>query len=308
MNIALKAGLLVLFALVSSATACQWRSHAGATFDLSPLTVHEGALSYHIKDGDIPCTPEHEPTYSFMWNLCARVTEATMPGTQVCHGDQRGAAIQYLDRKSDGYKECHVIGKYSETNEANEFSLLASHDPSQGVSMKYPMGDKCPNGMLRSATIDVMCENVELIVDSALEPSKCQYHMVMRSYHGCPTECPVTSNGLCNSHGHCAYDTKAKKPYCYCNEGYSGSACDQGESLLAGSGPQLSVQYRVQVGLLVALTIVAILLISVVGFMVYKVGEFRKQHAHDYYSSQFESDHSIDMRLSGHGDTEMTAF
>jgi hypothetical protein len=265
-------------------------------------------MSYHLKDGDIPCTPEHEPTYSFMWNLCGRVTEVTMPPESVCSVDQRGAAIQYLDRKSDGYKECHVIGRFSEKDEANEFSLLASHDPSQGVSMMYPYGEKCPNGMLRSATIDVMCENVEMIIDSALEPSKCQYHMVMRSYYGCPTECPITANGLCNSHGHCAYDTVAKVPYCYCNEGYSGASCDVATPGVKANGEPISNQHRLQVGLLVTLTIVAFILIAVVGFMVYKIGQFRQEHVHDYYSAQFDSDHSIMTGISETGDTEMASF
>ena len=31
-------------------------------------------------------------------------------------------------------------------------------------------------------------------------------------------ECPITEKGLCNSHGHCAYDNKAKSPHCYCNK------------------------------------------------------------------------------------------
>lgn len=232
-----------------------------------------------------------------------------MPPESVCNSDKRGAAIQYLDRKSDGYKECHVIGRYSEKLEANEFSLLASHDPSQGVSMMYPYGEKCPNGMLRSATIDVMCENVEMVIDSALEPSKCQYHMVMRSYYGCPTECPITKNGLCNSHGHCSYDKVAKIPYCYCNEGWSGDACDvEGVGITTSGATSATYQHKVQVGLLVALTIIAIVLIAVVGFMVYKVGQYRQEHVHDYYSAQFESEHSIMTGISNNGETEMTAF
>lgn len=308
----MKLSLLCFVAFLSLARvskACTWKSHTGASYDLSPLTVHEGAMSYHIRDGDIPCTPEHEPTYSFMWNLCARVTQVTMPPADVCNSDQRGAAIQYLDRKSDGYKECHVIGRYSEKMEANEFSLLASHDPSQGVSMMYPYGEKCPNGMLRSATIDVMCDNVEMVIDSAQEPSKCQYHMVMRSWYGCPTECPITGNGLCNSHGHCSYDTQAKAPYCYCNQGWSGPACDVSGGLgFASSSSPGATQHNLQVGLLVALTVIAILLIAVVGFMVYKVGQYRQEHVHDYYSAQFDSEHSIMTGISDHGETEMANF
>jgi hypothetical protein len=41
----------------------------------------------------------------------------------------------------------------------------------------------------------------------------------MKSYHGCPIECPITSNGLCDSHGLCEFDKEAEESYCYCNEG-----------------------------------------------------------------------------------------
>ena len=176
---------------------CQWNSLAGATFDLRPLTVVSSeAMSYHIRDGDIPCTKETEPTYSFIWNFCHKVTNASIPH-HICRDGQQGAALQYLNRSSDGYHECHVIGRYDANNDDNEFSLLESHNPAMGVSMKYPLGEKCPGNILRSATIDVKCDNVEKVIESALEPTKCQYRMQMRSYYGCPTECPVTSQGLC---------------------------------------------------------------------------------------------------------------
>lgn len=42
------------------------------------------------------------------------------------------------------------------------------------------------------------------------EPTECGYELTMRSQYGCPKECPITKHGLCNSHGHCAYDTAVK--------------------------------------------------------------------------------------------------
>ncbi len=115
---------------------CQWNSLAGATFNLQPLTVVSSeAMSYHIRDGDIPCTEETEPTYSFIWNFCHKVTNASIPH-HICRDGQQGAAIQYLNRSSDGYHECHVIGRYNALNDDNEFSLLESHNPARGVSMK----------------------------------------------------------------------------------------------------------------------------------------------------------------------------
>lgn len=270
--------LLLLPPICSSVVdeVCQWTSLSGASYNLQPLTVSSTSQSiYLIRDGDIPCTPETEPTYSFTWNFCAIVSNASLPVNQLCKST--GAALQYLNR-SDGYKECHVIGKYDTTQDDTHFTLLDISDPSRGVSMKYSAGDKCPSGVLRSATIDIECSNTRLEILSALEPSVCQYHMTMKSYHGCPVECPITGNGLCNSHGHCAYDTKSKQPYCYCNEGFDGADCS---ASVVAANAQSSV-YRVQVGLLIALLVVATGLIAVVGYMVHKITAYRKEQADTY--------------------------
>ena len=153
--------------------------------DLTPLMVtDESKPSYLIKDGDIPCTPEKEPNYSYLFNFCADVTAASFP-SNVCSDVQMGSAIQYIDR-SDGYKECNVIGHYDPLRDDTYYSLLDTTDPSKGVSVTYQFGQKCPTGELRSATIDVMCENVKATIDSANEPSTCAYHLVMRSQYGCP--------------------------------------------------------------------------------------------------------------------------
>ena len=264
--------ILCSFSWLVVGLGCKWKSYSGATFDLSPLHVATTSAPYYIKDGDIPCTPELEPTYSYLWNFCDDVTSSSkLFPLGVCTSAQSGAVIQYLNRTSDGYKECNVVGRYDSNNDKNDYSLMDSNDPSKGVSMKYSSGDKCTGDVLRSATIDVVCDNVKSIVESALEPSYCQYHMVMRSYYGCPTECPITSNGLCNSHGHCAYDYNSKKAYCYCNEGYTGDSCTTRGS---SSGSSVS---STQIGLLVTLLIVTIGLVGVVGYMVYRITKYRKE-------------------------------
>ena len=295
---------LLLLSTTCSADQCVWNSLTGATFNLRPLEVtNEQTESYHIIDGDIPCTPEHEPKFSFAWNFCHRVTHASEPlhinGGNVCRDDQRGAAIQYLNRASDGYTECHVIGRYDPGNENSEFALLEAHNPAAGVSMTYPLGEKCPNGVLRSATIDVQCANVKYEIDSALEPTKCQYHMVMKSWHGCPVECPITETGLCSSHGHCAYDNGARAPYCYCNEGYTGEGCELSFTEIT----QSSTIYKLQVFLLVVLLLVTFLLIFIVFQMVRKIKEYRREQSlgGDYGrldSSEHEVSFSTDMEMS----------
>jgi len=250
---------------------CQWTSKTGSSFNVQALTIiSQDDLSYLIKDGDIPCTPEVEPTYSYLWNFCADVTKASYP-LDICDPKiQIGAAIQYLNR-SDGYKECNVIGKYDANKDDTHFSLLDEKDPSKGLSINYASGDKCPTGQLRSATIDITCDNVKKIILSALEPTKCAYHMTMKSYYGCPTECPITSNGLCNSHGHCSYDKINKKPYCYCNYGWYGPSCSDIKAAHTYNG------LSVQIGLLIVLLIIAIVLVAIVGYMVHKIIEYRRE-------------------------------
>jgi hypothetical protein len=49
------------------------------------------------------------------------------------------------------------------------------------------VGDVCEGSSSRRlVTIDVLCDNVRVAVVSAQETSKCNHHIVMRSYFGCP--------------------------------------------------------------------------------------------------------------------------
>ena len=99
--------------------------------------------------------------------------------------------VQYSEKDYD----CYIIGRYDPAHDDLYYQLLDKNDPSKGISMRYPDGDKCvidePDGehdsRLRSATIDVQCANVAVNVLSAQEPEECEYHMVVESYHGCPT-------------------------------------------------------------------------------------------------------------------------
>jgi hypothetical protein len=228
----------------------------------------EGQDSYFIKDGDIACTPETEPTYSFVWNLCGKVTQRSVP--EVCAGKD-GAALQYVVRASDGYKECEILGHYDALHDDAEFSVMDVQDPSKGVSMKYADGNVCESGAKRASTIDVHCENVESVIVSALEPEKCHYHMIMKSYYGCPTECPITDGGLCNSHGRCMFDSHQKTAYCYCNEGWYGTACDS-----KTKPPSTAYDgYSVQLGFLITLVFVTIALVVLVAFMVMRINYYR---------------------------------
>jgi hypothetical protein len=84
-------------------------------------------------------------------------------------------------------------------------------------------------------------------------------------------ECPITKHGLCNSHGHCAYDKISRQAYCYCNEGYGGSSCSEQESSESYDG------LTVQIILLVTLLLITIALGGVIAFMIYRVTALRKE-------------------------------
>ena len=116
--------------------------------------------------------------------------------------------------------------------------------------------------------------NSKSTILAAQEPHVCQYHFAMESYYGCPTECPITKDGLCNSHGHCAYDSELKVPYCYCNEGYSGSACTKTSATDSGFDGE-----TLQTRMVTALVVVTIMLVGVISFMIYKVIMLRKDQA-----------------------------
>jgi len=261
------------FAASYSDIPCQWRSKTGSTFDLQPLTLTDQQASYLIKDGDIPCTPEKEPSYDYVWNFCADVTQASFPS--ICSDLQAAAAIQYIDR-ADGYQECNVIGLYDTQRDDTYFQLLDEADPSKGVSMKYLFGHRCPTtGKLRTATVNVACANVQSVIDSADEPTPCDYELNMRSLHGCPLECPITPLGLCNSHGHCAYDPTAGAPRCYCNHGFGGKECQV-------SGLVSDYQYTAEIVLLALLLTAVLCLTCCVAYLAYRITQFRAEQMSSY--------------------------
>lgn len=181
---------------------------------------------------------------------------------------------------TDGDDMCYIISHFDEQQHVLEYSLIAPSDPSVGVSVLYPSGETCTGGV-RSASVDVLCANHKGVVVSAEEPSHCHYHMVMRSYHGCPTECAVTANGLCDSHGHCAMDDTRSVPYCFCNEGYYGDSCASTKV----PSTETYDGYSVQVGFLVTLLIITVVLTGGLMFMGFQVMEFRKEQIGSHYKS-----------------------
>ena len=164
------------------------RSFTGAHYDLRSLTLPTTATNaYRIIDGDIPCTPEIEPSFGYVWNFCANVPSASVPEDCTKMG-KSGVVLQYA-HYSDADYYCYILGHYDPSLHELYYSFLDPKDPSKGVSLKYPNGEPCTksNQKKRTAQIDVHCANVESVVVSAQEPEACEYHMIMKSYYGCPT-------------------------------------------------------------------------------------------------------------------------
>lgn len=168
---------------------CEWKSLGGAHFNLKPLILSSNEKSYYIKDGDIPCTTNiEEPAYSYTWNLCSPVSDVSVPDACKKLGKSSAVALQYMQNPGFDLTDCYVIGKYDAANDDLSYKLLDDKDPTKGLSITYAAGDRCNVvGNMRTTTIDVVCDNVDTRIVSALEPSTCEYHLVMKSYHGCPT-------------------------------------------------------------------------------------------------------------------------
>ena len=279
--------------VTSDQIPCVWdHNPTGTTFDLRALTKSD---YYFIRDGDDPCTVEEEKAYDFYFNICDQVKGDGVPSScdpnGSLQGDGYGAGIQY-DPDS---KECKVIGEYLYTLDEYMFSRYDNSDPSKGVTLKLEGNpkSKCHHGgMTRSLTIDVICaDKMQPVIDFMREPEHCQYHASIRSVHGCPKECPTTGNGLCDGHGHCAWDGTNSKAHCYCNQGHRGADCSETFNVDAKANQIAGVptsNYGTQIGLLGTLLAVVIVLVSGVIFMVYQVYKFRKEGRQKYNSFQGE--------------------
>jgi len=250
--------LLLQFALIAS-TPCVWQSPAGGTYDLTPLTATGNQRSYYILDGDLECTVQQEPIFSYTWNFCAPVTPTSVPGACANVG-KNGVALQYLESGKDSF--CYIIGRYD--NAHPTMYLTDPENPAGGVSLEYPTGERCTAGLMRSTIIDVACSTGPTTTLHAVSDKPCEYRLTMKSVHGCPKECAVNDSGdLCNNHGHCGYDKVRNTSYCFCNTGYYGEGCEETNDPNAAGG--MFNGHALQVFLLIVLlVVVAILIYSVV--------------------------------------------
>lgn len=197
------------------AALCTYTHNGNTHFDLTALVVTSAkstAYSYEetVVDG---------AGYDYTFNFCTSIPRTSRPDP--CYFGETGGVIQ----SNDETNSCWVLGNF-QANRADAIELIDSANSATGVTLNYFDGDYCSDGNKRSAAIDVYCRNTAVVkVVNVSEPTTCFYRLEVHSYYGCPTECPITSRGLCDSKGKCLFDSASQAAACVCDEGYSGEDC-----------------------------------------------------------------------------------
>lgn len=249
------------------ARACTWNSGSGATFDLSPLTDSAG---YHVLDKFAGHSAEN---YTYYFNVCGNVNP---PGA----GPQKNGDACQTTVGSDGVAASGPAPAFQVANWENRcyrlanadegpvFGLIEDANPSYGVTLTYPDGEACSSGTKRSLKLVLVCDaDVSTVSGSVAveEVGYCSYEVFLRTAYGCPVECPIINNQLCNGHGICGYNTDSNRAACYCNVGWAGIGCDSEAS--SGSGVSAEA---------VVLVIVLVLLAAVLGAVGYTYVKLRR--------------------------------
>jgi len=247
-------------------------SNMGATYDLTEMHRTADEPSYEVTDGDLPCTTnvvEQNFTYSF--NVCGTVTGGVPRACATMDGLSKAGALQIdkrvLSDANDDY--CFVAGQYNERTTTVE--LLDQEDPTRGLALTY-LGTFCNHPHVqRKFRIELSCaDKLNPIPTHALEYEHCSYTVTMPSVYGCPLECPVSNRRLCAGNGHCAYDHDKGGARCFCNKGFSGSACSQEqEDGLLNYSPAL-------LGLIITLFVIIGLLVAGIFLMIRQLAAFKE--------------------------------
>ncbi len=230
-----------------------------------------GQPDYNIEDGDIPCTPNVESNYTYVFNVCGAVTGNIEKECKYYLKDRlrTAAALQInkrgtLDEDDDW---CYVVGYYNQ--DQTSVRLLNDRDPTKGLQVTYK-GDYCNGGKQRQYNLQLTCsDRLQAVPTHAYEMVGCEYTVTMPSVYGCPLECPVANRALCGGQGHCAYDTDKQAARCYCNRGYFGVDCTNTQPADAQTySPAL-------LGLIITLFVIIALLVLGVFMMIKQVAAYR---------------------------------
>merc|ERR1719464_936476 len=66
---------------------------------------------------------------------------------------------------------------------------------------------------------------VDYTLTTGAETEVCHYRMEFHTVYGCPSQCLIVGNKLCNGVGLCGYDWSIQQPRCYCYSLWSGDSC-----------------------------------------------------------------------------------
>lgn len=257
---------------LSSFQCSTFDSNMGATFDLTDLYRAPDQPPYQVTDGDIPCTTNKiEPNYTYIFNVCGTIN-SQVPDACLSKKSYAGA-VQINQRGTIDPTDdwCYLAGKYEESS--TKLTLLSQDDPTKGLALTY-YGDACSNHKQRQFRLELVCaDKLAAVPTSALEYEACSYTVTMPSVYGCPLECGVANRHLCGGNGHCSYDEDSASARCFCNHGFTGSACaDPVQAAGINYSPAL-------LGLIITLFIIVILLAGSLIYMIRQMNAYKEDIA-----------------------------
>lgn len=252
---------------------CTW-SCQGATYDMSVFTSdigHRVLDSRHNQDSG---------NFTYVFNVCGDLQQAPNSHTpnppgffgdncNVTHGNKDGSKLDGpapAFQLSNKYGFCYRLGH---SYKDSDWGLVDAANPSRGVSLTYKDGNTCDDGQQRSLKLIFMCgkdasnpfANSGHFVD---EVDDCSYEIFTESIYGCPNQCPIVNNMVCNNKGVCDYDTDLKAARCFCQPGWGSNDCATSTD---GDGGLDAVG-----GVLI---FVCILLVALLGVLVYLWNKIR---------------------------------
>merc|ERR1711871_890511 len=239
---------------------CKYDTGKGASYDLTKLADMSRERPLVITDS----VQDSQADYQYTFGICNavaspanclnpdgswRVHNYWMPAWQTNRTENDITKPDVRDRL------CMYLGGDGEGNLEDDsvWSLLpnpadpTNPDPSAGIRLTYKNGQKCSHGQKRREMhLNFKCARAVETVEKTVmdESSHCEYEITIESEYACPLECGFGGHALCNDHGVCGYDSDLGAARCFCNEGFSGSGCENN-----GSAPNNSANYGPILGL-----------------------------------------------------------
>lgn len=109
-----------------------------------------------------------------------------------------------------------------------------------------------------------------------------KYSLSVRSEYACPIDCPLHNDIVCSGNGACGYNPEKKSAYCFCSEGYLGTACNKKDSMS---------WFSVNIILYILVGIIALMIIGFGVFVMWnklrKIDSIMNKEAYQSLDAQF---------------------